>query len=195
MFAFVRRSMIARLLGVGFVGLLTSGSQVSCNSDAGAADPRSPLEPHVPRDLDSGDGPTFQTTLVLRDSAGTETYRFARGELITFELTVRNRTAQSVTVTLGSTLTSMCLAFEAGENEPAWHSAAGLALPAVLTSLPFGPYETKVISHTWHQEMADGRFLPRGHFEARCGLAAVGVLQQPLAAHELASNLRAFTVR
>jgi hypothetical protein len=189
MFAFVRRSMIARLLGVGVVALITGGSQVSCNSGGEEPDPSRP-----PRDIDSGEGPTFTTTLVLRDSAGTETYRFFRGELITFELSVRNRSAQPVTVSLGSTLTSLCLAFDSGAEEPRWNSAGGLAFPTVITTLTFAPDETKVISHTWHQETADGRWLGRGNYEARCGLAAVGVLQQPLAPYELASNLRAFTV-
>lgn len=178
--------MIARLFALAAVVVVTSGSQFSCSTGDTSLLP--------PRDIDSGDGPTFTTLLALRDSAGTERSRFDRGELITFELTVRNRTAETVTVSLGSTQTSDFFVFRNGANQPAWYWSQDKAFPAVVTPLVFGPNETKVLSVTWNQEIPDGTFLPRGSYEARGAIMAVGVLPTFLSEHELASTLRAFSV-
>jgi hypothetical protein len=191
-----RRSMIARvtarLIALSAVALVTSGSQYSCSSGDidGVEDP--PLPP--PRALASGDGPTFTTTLSLKDSSGTEKSSFGRGELITFELTVRNRTDQPVTVSLSSPQQTDFLVFRNGADTPAWNASHGTASAAVITPLAFGANETKVLSVTWNQEIPDGTFLRRGNYEARGAVLAVGVLPTFLAEHELASTFRAFAV-
>jgi tripartite ATP-independent transporter DctM subunit len=87
----IRHSMIARLFAVGVVALVTSGSQVQCSS----GDPDA-LPPIDEIDGETGDGPSFTTRLVIRDSAGRETDEFRRGELITFEVTVHNKTTQPI---------------------------------------------------------------------------------------------------
>ena len=178
--------MMARLLAIGAVAVLTGGAQYSCSS----GDPS--LLP--PRGIDSGDGPTFATTLTLKDAAGAERTSFSRGELITLELTVRNRTAEPVTVSLSSPQQTDFFVFRNGADTPIWNSAHDAAFPAVVTPLVFGPNETKVLAATWNQEIPDGTFLPRGNYEARGAVMAVGVLPTFLASHELASTLRAFRV-
>jgi len=84
-----RLSMIARLVALGAVGLLTMGAQSSCSVNNGEGK----LEV-VDKGSGTGTntGPTFSTTLTLKDSNGRVTSHFTRGELITFELSVLNRT-------------------------------------------------------------------------------------------------------
>ncbi|MEJ0087568.1 MAG: BsuPI-related putative proteinase inhibitor [Pseudomonadota bacterium] len=171
------------LVGVVFC---TAGAQYSCSSDGNG------LITH--RDIDSGNGPTFSTTLALRDSAGTESYRFARTELITFELTVRNRTDHPVTLQMPSTAAAEFLMFAEGGNSPRWRSNEGLAFPTVVSEITFQASESKVFELDWTQEMRDGTFLDRGRYEARGVLAKVGFPANPLAPHELGSNLRVFTI-
>jgi hypothetical protein len=175
--------MMARLaLLVGIV-FTTAGAQYSCSSDGNGL--------ITNRDLDSGDGPTFSTTLILRDSAGAETYRFARTELITFELTVRNRTDQPVTLQMPSTASAEFFTFNEGGSSPRWRSNEGQASPAVIV---FQANETRVFELDWTQELRDGTFLSLGRYEARGVLAKVGFPANPLASHELGSNLRVFTI-
>ena len=183
--------VITRLVALTAVAIVTGGAQYSCSS--GTDDPKNPLVP-PPRDIASGEGPTFTTTLVLMDSAGAQKSSFERGELIVFELTVRNRTAESVTVDLSSTPRSDFFVFPNGADEPVWYGLQGLAFPAVITHLVFAPNETKVFSRTWNQEIPGGAFLARGNYEARGAVMAVGVLPTFLSEHELASTLRAFSV-
>jgi hypothetical protein len=178
--------MMARLaLLVGIV-LSTAGAQYSCSSDGNGL--------ITNRDIDSGEGPTFSTSLVLRDSAGAEVYRFKRTELVTLELTVRNRTDQPVTLQMPSTAGVEFLVFAEGGNTPRWRSNENKAFPAVVTQIVFQPNETRIFELDWTQETSDGTFLARGRYEARGVLANVGFPANPLAPHELGSNLRVFTV-
>lgn len=174
---------LALLVGIVFT---TAGAQYSCSSDGNGL--------ITNRDLDSGNGPTFSTTLLLRDSAGTETYRFAPTELITFELTVRNRTDQPVTLQMPSTAGAEFLVFIEGGSAPRWRSNDGQAFPAVVTQIVFQANESKVFELDWTQETRDGTFLDRGRYEARGLLEKVGFPANPLAPHELGSNLRVFTI-
>ncbi len=170
--------------------LVSSGSQLSCTTgDPGLLDRDD--------DLESGDGPTFSTTLVLRDSAGTAKASFGEGELITLELTVRNRTNEPQTVNLASTQATDFFLFRDDEDELLWNASHGTATPAVVTPLNFAANETKVVSLTWNQEIPDGTFLPRGTYDVRGAIMAVGMFApagDPLTPHELATNLREFTV-
>jgi hypothetical protein len=178
--------MMARLALLVGVVFTTAGAQYSCNSDGNGL--------ITNRDLDSGDGPTFSTTLVLRDSAGAETYRFTSTELITFELTVRNRTDKPVTLQMPSSAGAEFLAFTAGGSSPLWRSNELKDFPAVVTQIAFQPNESRVFELDWTQELSDGTFLRRGRYEARGVLADIGFPANPLASHELGSNLRLFTI-
>jgi len=186
----MRGGMIARLaLLVGIV-LSTAGAQYSCSSDGrGLITNRD-----GGRDIGSGSGPTFSTTLILRDSAGVETNSFTRLELIDMELTVRNRTAQKVTVQMPSTAGSDFVVFTEGGDSPRWWSNENRGFPTVVTTIEFQPNESKTVSVSWNQELRDGTFLPAGSYEARGMLRNVGFPPGWLAPHELGSNLRVFTV-
>jgi hypothetical protein len=186
----VTGSMIARSLKIGLLSMVASTSFFSCTSGTGHIGER-------PDGDDNGEevsGPTFTTTLVLRDSAGAEKTSFQRAELITFELTVRNRTAQPANVSLSTTQASDFYVFPNGGNTALWFCSTGMAFPTVVTTLTFAANETKVMRCTWNQELANGTFLPNGDYEARGIVTAVGVSADPATQHELASTLRAFTV-
>jgi len=175
---------VALLVGI---CLSTAGAQYSCSSDGSGM--------FTSRDLNSGDGPTFSTTLALRDSSGNEASRFSRMELVRMELTVRNRTDMQQTLQMPSSgLGATFMAFNEGANTPRWRSTDGFAFPAVVTQIVFQAHETKVMGLDWNQEMADGTFLPNGNYEARGIVQIVGFPQDPLAPHELGSNLVVFSV-
>jgi Intracellular proteinase inhibitor len=193
MFSFFRRSIIARLLGIGAVAIVCSGAQYSCSANS---DDENPFVP--PREIDSGQGENFTTTLVLRDSAGTEKSTFSRGELITLELTVRNRKAEPVTIQLSSPGASDFFVFRGGQDDTAWNCTHGRAFIAIVVPLTFAANETKVISCTWDQVLPDGGMASSGNFEARGAIMAVGVFAptgSPLTPHELASGFKAFRIQ
>lgn len=196
MFDDFRRSMIARLIGISAIAIVCSGAQYSCSSNSGADNPFDDEDP--PREINSGDGPNFSTTIKLRDPAGTEKYTFARGELITIEIAVRNRKAESVTVQLASPNASDFFVFRNGQDDFAWNWTHGRAFAAVVVPLEFAANETKVVSCTWDQVLPDGAMADRGSYEARGAIMAVGVFGptgSALAPHELASGLKGFRIQ
>lgn len=185
MFTFTRGPMIARLAMMGAVWLVASGSQVSCSSGDNSKIPA--------RDLPSGDGPTFTTTLVMRNSAGVETYEFSRGEIIRFELTVRNRSRQTVELESGHFPYDF-VAFDNGGNTPRWMWSDGKVSTMEGVVYVYPPGESKVYTVDWNQETASGSTLPAGRYEARGVIVFDGFRTNPLAPHELGSTLRAYTV-
>jgi hypothetical protein len=189
MFSLFRRSMIARLLALGAVAIVTAGAEKGCVFGVNNDD-----DPIEEVDDGSGDGDTFTTTLVLRNSAGTEKYTFSTEELITFELRVRNLTDEAQTVDLSSTLATDFLVYDDGEETALWTSSEGIAAPTVITPLDFEPNETKVMSYTWNQVLSDGSVLGTGDYDARGLVAAVGVSANAGAPHELRSVLKGFRV-
>ena len=187
MFAFIRRSMMSRLVALVGICLFTSGAEFSCSSDGTGR--------ITDRDLGSGSGPRFTTTLVLRDSAGTATRSFDRGELITLELTVRNRTDQSVRLNNGHPPDFEFFVIDDGTSRVRWQYTENRAFPAVILPIDFAAGETKTYTFTWNQVLRDGAMLERGNYEARGAIPFPGLQGNPLAADELGSNLLAFTVR
>jgi hypothetical protein len=186
MFSFSRSPMIARLALLGAVCLVTAGAQSSCS----VGDPS--LLPG-PGD-DSGTGPTFTTTLVLRNSAGTETYQFSRGEIIHFALTVRNRTSQSATVQFNTGQQMDFVVFDNGSNTARWQWSEGRSFTQQVTEITFAPNESKTFTVDWNQETRSADTLSPGSYETRGVLPFEAFYTNPLATHELGSTLRAFTV-
>lgn len=139
MFDYIRRSTVARLLAVGAVALVTGGSQVSCNTGAGTGEFTG----------GSGNGPTFTTTLLLRDSAGAAKNAFQAGELIHFELSVRNRTGQPVELDFSSGQQYDFFAFEAGSANLAWLWSSTALFTQAASTLTFAAGETKVFTVSW----------------------------------------------
>jgi hypothetical protein len=198
MLAFIRRSMIARLLGLAAVAVFTGGAQSSCSGSSGdpTVDEPAPI-PIVDDDLGSGNGPNFTSTLVLRNSAGAESYRFTRAELITFEFTVRNHSALPVTLSYTGVPAS-AFVFYSGGSMPIWDPFHGQVFAQVISTTTLAAGETRVFSFPWNQVLADGGMLQRGNYQARGVFLAPGVFgpnSDYLYPHELGSNLRSFTIR
>ncbi len=177
--------MIARLALLGAVCLVSAGAQSSCSVGN--------LSPVPPRDLESGDGPTFATTLVPRNSAGVETYEFSRGEIIRFELTVRNRSRQTVQIEGGAYHFDFVV-FDNGSNEPSWVWSDDKNFTMEGRLFTWAPDESKVFTVEWNQELASGTTLPIGRYEARGVMPFEEFHTDRLAPHELGSTLRAFRV-
>jgi hypothetical protein len=188
---FHRRSMIARILALGSVAMVTMGAQVSCST----GDPDL-LPPIDELDEATGDGPSFTTRLILRDSSGRETQTFGRGELITFELTVFNKTAQPAVLSYSGIAGSVFVFFRSSDD-PLWYPFHGVAFPAVMSQLTIPAHGTERFSFTWNQERPDGSFLMRGHYRAKGAFMTPGVFGPEydyFSPHELAAPTRNFTV-
>ena len=160
--------------------MVTCGAQYRCS----AGDPS--LFP--PRDIDSGDGPTFTTTLTLKDSAGVEKSSFAEGDLVVLQLTVRNRTSETVELDFASGQQYDFFAFRSGANSTLWRWSSTALFTQATSRLTFAAGESKVFTVNWAQD------LPRGTYEARGALIFDELWTNPLAPHELGSTLRVFSI-
>jgi hypothetical protein len=178
--------MIARLVLLGAVALATMGAQSSCSFGDGTRidDPTE----------GSGDGPTFTTTLALKDSSGRVASRFGRGELITLELTVRNRTREVQRLTFTDGAQSDFLVFDDGTDHLRWRWTDDQVFVQVATELTFEPQETKTITVTWDQVLASGALLESGAYEARGMLMRLGSGADLQVPDERASTLVPFTI-
>lgn len=178
--------MMARLAMLFGICLVTAGAQFSCSSDGTAS---------IGDDIDSGNGPRFTTRLVLRDTAGTETYTFQRGELINFELTIRNRTSETIRLQGCCPPESDFFVFEDRDEDVRWQWSEGRAFPAVVADLVFSPNETKTMQITWNQVTRSGEMLAAGQYDVRGVVTRAPFLTDALASSELGSNLRTLTIR
>jgi hypothetical protein len=184
--------MIARLLLLGAVSLVTMGAQSSCSASYGdrMGDINNP-----PGDGNgSGDGPTFTTTLVLKDSSGAIRGQFQRGDLMTFELIVRNRTDQSVRIQFADGAQQDFTVFDDGTHVLRWRWMTGKVFTQATTDLVFAAHETRTFSATWDQVMDQGALLDAGRFEARGVVLFSGYSNDLQAPNELGSTLVPFTI-
>lgn len=176
MFDFIRRSMMARLATLAAVALLTSGAQTRCSVGDPVDDP------------DSGNGPTFTTTLVLEDAAGNARTTFLEGEVVTLRLTVRNRTSQPVELDFANGQQYDFFVFRSGSNTPLWQWSSAASFTQAMSQLTFAAGESKEFTVNWAQDVA------RGSYEARGAVLFDELQTDPQAPHELGSTLVAFTV-
>ena len=158
-----RASMIARLALLGAVGYLMA-AQSSCSSgpDGGKVvigDPGS--------GTGTSTGPTFQTTLTLKNSSGATTSTFHNGELITFELTVLNRTDAPITMrfpSMGGYADFQV--FNRGTNDARFDWLANKVFAAVVTDITFDAHGTHTFTGTWDWVDTGGTMVPAGNYEA-----------------------------
>ncbi len=184
---------LARILAIGAVALITSGSQVSCNGGEGTARIGDP----PPQPQQEAGGTYFTTLLVLRDSAGVEKYAFQPGELITFEVTVRNRTSQPATVEFTG-YTGTVDVFNNGSDDSLWNPFDDRVFAQVVQTTSVGAGESQVFTFTWNQLLETGSNLPLGIYETRGQyLARVtlgGANGTVVDSRDLRSTLRQFTI-
>lgn len=186
-----RASMIARLALLG-VAALTMGAQSSCSyGDKGGelivGDPGS--------GSGSNTGPTFQTTLSLKNSSGTTTSRFRDGELITFELTVLNRTDAPITLhfpTLGGYADFKV--FDRGTDHERFDWLANKLFATVVTDITFDAHGTQTFTGTWDWVDTGGTTVPAGSYEAQGSWIPVPDPARPLTAADTRSPRVAFRV-
>ena len=161
-----RASMIARLAMLGAMCVLTLGAQSSCSNIDGEGMLKV-NDPPVSTGKGTSTGPTFSVTLALKDSSGHITGRFARGELITFELIVLNRTNAPIRLqfpTMGGNQDFQV--FKPGATDNEWDWVANKTFATVVTELTFAAGGTQVFTGTWDQVKLDGTMLEPGSHEA-----------------------------
>jgi len=164
MLGIARLSMIARLVLLGAVGIVTMGAQSSCSS----GDDGGTLRVGGGGGTGTGNGPTISVTLTLKDSSGRIRDHFAACELITFELTLLNRTGAPIRMqlpTLGGNQDFQV--FKPGAKDTSWDWSANKQFATVITDITIEAGGTQVFSATWDQVLADGAMLARGNYEAR----------------------------
>jgi len=155
--------MFARLLLLGFAGFLMA-AQTSCSvgdgeGKAGIRDPESP-------GTGTNTGNTFATTLTLKDSSGRITGHFSRGELITFELTVLNRTDAALDLSFPSSGGWHDFrVFDRGTDTARWAWQADKLFAAVVTKFTVPARGSQTFTGTWDQVSGDG-IVPRGPYDA-----------------------------
>lgn len=184
MVAASRRSMIARLSLLGAVWLVTSGSYYKCTAGSDGD----------PRPMNSGNGASFTTVLILRDSNGAEKSNFMFGEPIRFELSITNLTDHPTTLQFNDGHTNDYLVVDGANHHLRWLWSQGMAFTQATTSITIDSLATRTYTITWNGVLADGTQLMPGTYQARGALVFDAFANDPLAAGELGSPLKTFTV-
>lgn len=179
----MRTSLTMRrlLIAAGLMAACLGASSSSCSFGNG--------------DGGSGIGPSFATTLAIRDSSGTPTATFDRGEPIELLLSVRNRLGTPATVQFPSSRQSDFVVVSRTSGNVIWKWSDGKSFTLALTELEFAANETKTFSVTWDQTDSGGQPVPSGDYEARGVLVFQGFDSNPLQSHEMGSTLERFTIR
>ena len=156
--------MIARLALLGAVALVTMGAQSSCSygDDGGKLDISDPGG-----GTGTSTGPTFQVTLKLKNSAGETTNVFRSGDVITFELTVLNRTDAPVTVQMPSMGGyADYKVFDHGTDTQRFDWVANKLFAAVVSDFTFPAHGSHTFTGTWDWVDTGGTMVPAGHYDA-----------------------------
>ena len=169
---------------LGAVWLVTSGSYYSCT--AGNTD--------NPRSMNAGNGASFTTVLILRDSNGAEKSSFMFGEPIRFELSITNLTDHPTTLQFNDAHTNDYLVVDNATHHLRWLWSQGMAFTQALTSITLDANATRTFTITWNGILADGTQLMPGTYQARGALVFDAFANDPLASGELGSPLKTFTV-
>jgi hypothetical protein len=143
----------------------------------------------------SGIGPSFVTTLAIRNSAGTPTATFDPGEPIELLLSVRNRLSTPAIVQFPTSRQSDFVVVSRASGNVIWKWSDGKSFTLAQTELEFAANETKTFSVTWNQTDSSGQQVPSGEYEARGVLVFQGFDSNPLQSHEMGSPLERFTIR
>jgi hypothetical protein len=170
----MRWSSLAKLAALAAVWTVTAGAN-SCSTGAIA-------------------NPRFVTDLVLKNAAGEVRNTFARGEPITLELQVRNRSDEETVLQFSSGRQFDFIVVDAGSSRVRWQWSSDKSFIQILTELTFEPGETKNFSAVWNQVGADGQAVGAGNYEARGLLLFPEFENDPLADHQLGSSLEPFTI-
>jgi hypothetical protein len=165
---------LLRLVAVALVWIFTAGA-TSCSSD-------------------NVGGPTFVTDLVVRNAAGAADNQFARGEPVTFELSVRNRTRQEAVLQFSTGHQFDFVVLDDGTRNVRWKWSHGKAFLTIATEIEFAPGETKIFRVTWDQLDNDFQQVPGGEYEARGVMMFPQFKDDPLFSSQLGSPLRQFTI-
>lgn len=140
------------------------------------------------------DNPVFQTTLTLKNSTGQTATVFASGDLITLELTIRNLTDVSQTLTIPAQSFDF-LVLQGSPLSIIWQLSNGQVIPGIVTEMHFAPREEKMFSDVWNQTNNDGTPVGIGDFAAQGFIGTLPELQnQTFEATETRSPLVPFSI-
>jgi hypothetical protein len=179
----MRTSLTLRrlLIAAGLMAACLGASSTSCSFGSG--------------DGGSVIGPSFATTLAIRDSSGTPTAIFDRGEPIELVLSVRNRLGTPATVEFPTSRQSDFVVLSRASGDLVWKWSDGKSFTLAPTEIEFAANETKTFSVIWDQTDSSGQLVPSGDYEARGVLVFEGFDSNPLQSHEMGSTLERFTIR
>ena len=130
--------------------------------------------------------PDFETRLVLKDTAGTETNTFQHRDRITIAVIIRNRSDAPQTLTVPSSQTHDCIVYS-GDKKEVWRWSAGRMFAQMITELTLAPGESRTFTTSWDLTDRTGSPLSPGDY------SAVGLVPGPTPG--LTSTPVTFTIR
>lgn len=108
----------------------------------------------------------FEPELTVLDATGTERTVFAPGEPITFRLRVANAGSGKQTLTTPSAQQYDFAVRDVAAGGEVWRWSTGRGFASVVTSIQFGPGETREFVETWNQADDAGKPVAPGRYQA-----------------------------
>ncbi len=128
----------------------------------------------------------LETVLTLQNSARENAKAFGRDKSIRMVLTIRNRTSDTLKLSLPSACTHD-MVVTTKQHKELWRWSTGRMFAQVLTDVTLLPGESKSFVEIWDQTGSDGRPVPPGEYEA------VGLI--PARNEDIRSKPQVFTIR
>jgi hypothetical protein len=176
---------VALLVGI---WLTTTGTFWSCSFQSGPGITPRPGPHPEPQG-------NFGSSLTILDATGVETRSFVFGEPVRFDFEIVNLTNEQQRVQFADGQAHDFVIVNEGTSQVRWKWSQNLAFTQATTELMFEPGASKTFTLIWPGTLADGTHLPPGTYQARGALLFDGFRANPLASHEMASELETFTVR
>ena len=112
----------------------------------------------------------FVTNLSVLDANGNPAGSFSRGQSITLQLTVRNRSNGVQTLWFNTGEQFNFVAVNAGTTNVLWTSDNGGGFTQAFTNLTFQPGQSQTFTVTWNQTDNLGQLISSGNYEVFGGL-------------------------
>ncbi len=115
-------------------------------------------------------GPVFVTSLTTLDANNQPAGSFSRGQSVTFQLSVRNRSQSAQTLWFNTAQQYNFAVVAAGTGNVVWYWSAGQLFTQGFTSLTFQPGQARLFAVSWNQTNTQGQLVSAGSYEVLGGV-------------------------